>query len=369
MNNIINPAINPLYVPPNAPPWQPQPNQPPIQQPQNFQPNFLPYQPPNINNLPNVPLQIPIQQNQFIPPVAPIPPIPAQYQVFQQLPNIHHEIANHNMPRHLPIQQQLAENLIDRNATLTSHQTQYALRAKMLAQPAHLRTQLHSVEYKPAQIVTFNPLTGRNEKQIGPGSLEDHIIAHCQDPKIRQMYAEEHCYTKEQQKIMTKLQFNELKKQSLATLSETAKNHIVHSYTTKIITSDIMHRFMEEHWNQIKQIATADELTLLAVTRSVNLQVDSSVYTCLTRQESDLLKIAQEQSKHRYRIKRDIASIPSQDPLIAMRPQLPLMTTTRTHINPLTVFASNLPTAPTATTPLAHALLTQSIVGKHKKGT
>ena len=111
---------------------------------------------------------------------------------------------------------------------------------------------------------------------------------------------------------------------------------------------------------QIKNFADVDELKMLAVCRSVNLQIDESVYTCLTRQETELLKIAQAQSKYRYRIKREMTGLGSHDPLIALRSHIPLASTSRKHINPLATIATKLPTAPVSTSHLQTALLAQS---------
>ena len=96
---------------------------------------------------------------------------------------------------------------------------------------------------------------------------------------------------------MQSLQFNELKKQNLKTLSDTCLDKIVHSYAAKIISSDVVFRVLEEHWDQLKQVLSLDEQHLLAATRSAELQIDTGVYSTLTRQDSDLLKLAASDSK------------------------------------------------------------------------
>ena len=282
---------------------------------------------------------------------------------FQQMPNVDPEIQNHGMMRHYPQQELLYRELRNRTAHLSSYQTNYARRAKQNGHQPHLRSELHSLSYKPPYRIHQNPFTGEQSLQLEDTSLEDNILAHCIDPVNRNRYAEK-MYTRPQSKLLTKLQFSELKKQSVTSLSETCLDKLVHSYAAKIITEDVLWRIIEERWDELKDVLNDDEFRMLGVIRSIQTQLDDGVYTTATRAETSLLKICTKMSKAQYPIKRGIAtSLNSTDPLVTQQQKLLLKSTSRKSIDPLLQASTEiLKTAPEKIMP--SSLMAQEILNQ-----
>ena len=311
----VNPA--PQNPPPNinqfAQQQFPQPPQP------QFQPQFQPGAPP---------VNFQLGEEPFVP--------------FLQLGNVPPELQNHGQVHRPPQDHLLYDQLLRNNGHLSSTEHAHLRRAQLVSVPASHRSELHSVTYRPTQQSILDPITGTQIKTISDASFEDNLLSYIRDDRLRTQY-EESLYTKQQKKILQTLQFNELKKQNLNTLSDTCKDKIVHSYGARIISSDVVFRVIEEHWDQMKHILSADELRLLAATRSADLQLDTGVYSTLTRKETDLLKLAASDSKKHYRLKRSIQTTPNSiDPLVSLQNSFQLKSTSRKTVDSAAVSVSNI---------------------------
>ena len=286
----------------------------------------------------NWPPPIPLQPGAPAPAPAPVaPPLPQGNNLvrFQQLQNVHPEVQNHAPPRHFTQQELLYQQMLRSQTNMTSYEHSYAQRAKQNSQPAHLRSQLHSVNYQPPYQLEFDPITQQTVRRLENTSLEDNLLAYISDDTTREMYSEP-MFTKQQRKLLTKLNFNELKKQSLKTLHDTAKDKFVHSLGVHIVCQDLIFRVLEEKWVELSDVLSHDEKVLLAAVRSVILSVDDGCYTTATKAETNLLKLSNSLSKQHYPLKRQmISTFKSRDPLVALQSKFPLQSTSRRHIDPV----------------------------------
>ena len=359
--NPNDPFVNP-HPPPQNNPFQ----QLPQQQNQPFGQQQIPQQPD-----PQVHFQAQPGAAQAPPPqLGEEPFIP-----FLQLDRVAPEIQNHGQLQQPPQAHLLYNQLLRNNGHLSAHEHAHNRRAQLVGTPASQRSELHSVTYRPAQKTVIDPFTGTQVKTISEASFEDNLLSYIHDDRLRSQY-EENLFTKQQKKILQTLQFNELKKQNLNTLSSTCIDKIVHSYAAKIISSDVVYRVLEEHWPQLKDIFSLDEQHLLAATRSANLQIDTGVYSTLTRSETDLLKLAASDSKNHYKLKRSIQTTPnSLDPLVSLQNDFKLKSTSRKAIDPGSVSASNLiettqpaiPPSKSITMKLLNQLPSQPKAGEKRK--
>ena len=322
--DIANPAppapINPHFQPPQQQHfYQPQPQPQVPQYQQHFNPQ--PIQQPQLQ--PGAP--VPVFPN---PPYEP-PPIP-----FKQIPGVDPSLQNHGILREPPQQQLLYNELIRQNQQLTPFELNQERRAAMVGVPAHQRSELHSVAYKPTKKKIKDPFTGQDTLLISDNGLEDNLLAYIRDDRVRTKY-EENMYSKQQKKLLQQFQFNEMKKQNVMTLHKTCLDKLVHSFAAKIIPTDIVFRIIEEHWLRLKDLLTPDELNLLCACRSALNQLDEGVYTTSTRAETDMLKLAARESKQHYRLKRNMhSSMNSDDPLVILQNHLALKSTSRKAIDP-----------------------------------
>ena len=339
-----------------------------------FQPQFQPqqqfYQQP-------LPLQVPPQQNHFYP--QPVPPQPIQpgaqaqhhpqqpYEPppipFQQIPGVDPSLQNHGQLREPPRQELLYDELLRQNQQLSPFQVNQERRAAMVGVPAHQRSELHSVAYKPTKKKITDPFTGREITMISDNGFEDNLLAYIRDDRLRAKY-EENMFTKQQKKLLQAFQFNELKKQNVSTLHKTCLDKIVHSYAAKIIPTDVIFRIIEEHWREFKQLLSPDEIKLVSACRSSLLQLDEGVYTTSTRAETELLKLAARDSKNHYRLKRNMhSSMNSDDPLVILQNHLLLKSTSRKNVDPTVTGAQKLleitKTPPTPSSAISMTLLNQ----------